>query len=161
MPQQPISVLTRRFTLKQVMRLLKTLTNRSPTRTAIKYYGLKVQGFKPLVKPQKVKPGKGRGQGDYLCTYSVTDVVLLRWFFDLREKGLSVRKFYKAIDYLYDRIPEALEDPDLSFFLTDNEDLCMSFRKGESIQLTGRPGQILLSLDSGSIQEVVEELRSA
>jgi hypothetical protein len=157
---EPINVLSRRLTLLQVMRLLKRLTNKSLTRSAIKYYGLRVQGFRPLVPPEKKRRGKGRGQGDNLCTYSVTDVVLLRWFVELREQGLAVRKFYRAINWLRAHIPEALNDPDLTLFLANNE-MFISFRKGESIQLTRNPGQILLALAGSSIQEVLEEVRSA
>jgi hypothetical protein len=164
MPQT--TSLDARITLTQVMRLLKKLTKKPVSRSSIKYYGLRIQGFRPLVKAKKENPGNGKGNGKNTCTYSVTDVVLLRWFAELTDKGLAVRKFYSAIGWLRDHIPEALTDPDLVFFLTDNEnrDLCVSFRKGEPIQLTSKPGQILLALEGSSVKEVAEEmdhLRSA
>jgi hypothetical protein len=148
-----------RVSLTQVMRLLEKLTKKRVSRSLIKYYGLKIEPFKPLVVAQKENPGNGRGKGKNTCTYSVTDVVMLRWLVELRRKGLAVRKFYKAIFWLREHIPEALTDPNLVFFLTDTEhvDLCMSYRKGDRVQLTGSPGQILLALASSSVRETIKE----
>jgi hypothetical protein len=123
------------------------------------YYGLRVQDFRPLVVPRKRNPGKRRGNGKNAFTYSVSDVVLLRWLFELSDKGLAVRKFYSAMIWLREHMPDALEDPNLYFFLTDNENknLCMSCNKEGSIQLTGKPGQILLALAGSSVKEAIEE----
>lgn len=148
-----------RVSLTQVMTLLERLTGRRVSRSLIKYYG---QKDKPLVVARKKNPknpGNGRGNGGNTCTYSVTDVVLLRWLIELTAKGLEVRKFYKAIAWLRVHIPDALSDPTVVFFLTDNEnaDLCMSCREGKPIQLTGKPGQILLALAGSSVEETVKE----
>jgi hypothetical protein len=156
---EPITLETR-VSLTRVMRLLEKLTKKRPSRSSIKYYGHRSGAFRALVVAKKEGPRKGKGNGKNTCTYSVADVVLLRWLLELTDKGLAVRKFYKAIDWLRDHIPEALTDQNVIFFLSDNEnpDLCMSYHKGETIQLTSKPGQILLALAGSSVKETIDAI---
>lgn len=153
------TTLRTRVSLTQVLTLLERLTRRRVSRSLIKYYGQRATPYKPLVVARKKNRGNGRGNGGNTCTYSVADVVLLRWLIELTAKGLEVRKFYKAIAWLRVHVPDALTDPTVVFFLTDNEnaDLCMSYREGQRIQLTGKPGQILLALAGSSVDEAIKE----
>ncbi len=142
--------------MSQVCRVLEKLEGVSVSRSLVDYYGKKVGEFEPLV-PGKPRRGQGRGRGKNMREYSVTDVVLLRWLIQLARQGLAVRKFYKAIAWLRERMPEALMDPEAVFFLTDNDEVGLCWRKGEPIQLTGTPGQILLALAGATVREVLEE----
>jgi len=146
---------TARLTLTQVCRLLERLEAGPFSRSLINYYGTRIAGFEPLVTASR--KGGGRGSGRNTRLYSVADVVLLRWLLQLARQGLAVRKFYRAVEWLRKNMPEAIMDPEAVFFLTDNEEIGICCRKGAPIQLTGAPGQILLSLSVSSVNEVLEE----
>jgi hypothetical protein len=154
MPTARLATLETTLTLTQVCRLLEKL-GVSSTRSLVNYYSTRIGTFEPLVTAQR--NGKGRGRGKNMRLYSVADVVLLRWLFQLAGQGLAVRKFYNAIVWLRKHLPEALDDPEVIFFLTDNNEVGVSCRQNKPIQLTGFPGQILLTLAASSVTEVLDE----
>ena len=125
------------------------------SRSLVNYYGTRVGTFEPLVTASRKHEGKGRGMN--MRHYSVADVVLLRWLLQLARQGLAVRKFYKAVVWLREHMPEAVADPEAVFFLTDNDEVGLCCRAGVPIQLTGTPGQILLTLAVSSVTEVLNE----
>jgi hypothetical protein len=151
-----IATLDTVLNLAQVCRLLENLEGRPVSRSLVNYYGTRVGNFEALVPASKRKH-EGRGRGRNMRLYSVTDVVLLRWLIQLAKHGLEVRKFYRAVSWLRDHIPEALTDPGSVFFLTDNAEVGLCCRTGVPIQLTGTPGQILLALPGSSVSEVLRE----
>lgn len=151
-----ITTLDTALSLTQVCRLLEKLGGTSVSRSLVNYYGTRVGNFEALVPASKRK-AEGRGRGKNMRFYSVADVVLLRWLLQLARQGLAVRKFYRAVAWLRAHMPEALTDPETVFFLTDNAELGLWCRKGAPIQLTGTPGQILLTLAVSSVNEVLEE----
>jgi len=144
------------LSLAQVCRLLERLEGRPVSRTGVTQYAERVNDKEPLVKPSK-RISEGRGRGDNERTYSAGDVVLLRWLLQLKREGLEVRRFFKAVDWLRKKLPEVLLDPDLTFFLTDNNELALWCKEGERIDLTGSPGQILLKLKASDVSETIDQ----
>ena|ERR1700730_6133562 len=150
-----VSPLDTVLTLTQVCRLVERLEGVPVSRSLVNYYGTRIGSFEALVPASR--KGRGRGRGTNMRLYSVVDVVLLRWLIQLARQGLEVRKFYKAVSWVRDHIPDVLADPETVFFLTDNAELALCCRKGDPIQLTGTPGQILLTLEGSCVSEALEQ----
>jgi len=157
--ENPTVTLDTALSLTQVCALLQKLGHTHVSRSGISYYGSRTTEFEALVPPSK-RAGTGKGRWNNRL-YSVSDVVLLHWLHQLKRQGLEVRKFYRAVNWLRDKMPQALTDPETVFFITDNDELAMFYRKGSPIQLSGTPGQILLTLDGSMVKDVLDETSAA
>src|ERR1700682_493918 len=144
------------LTLTQVCALLEKRRGESVPRSTVSNYSVRVGEFEALVPPSK-RSGHGRGRWDKSRLYSVSDVVLLWWVFTLKEQGLEVRKFFRAVAWVREHMHEGLDDPRAHYILTDNRELGLRCREGNAVQLTGVPGQILLSLHGSMVERVLKE----
>ncbi|MFB3788420.1 MAG: MerR family transcriptional regulator [bacterium] len=75
--------------------------------------------------------------------YSFADLVMLRWFLQLRKQGLSMQKVRRGISYLRKNMPRYIEKPfeHELFFVTDGQDMFALVNGEEAISLVRTPGQ--------------------
>jgi DNA-binding transcriptional MerR regulator len=87
-----------------------------------------------------IRPAQGCGRHKL---YSFSDLILLRWFLQLRKQGLSMQRVRKGIAYLRKNMPKHLDEPlqHNLFFVTDGCDLFMLGDDQEAISLVTSPGQ--------------------
>lgn len=87
-----------------------------------------------------VRPAQGCGKHKL---YSFADLIMLRWFLQLRKQGLSMQKVRKGISYLRKHMPRFVEKPleHELFFVTDGQDIFALVNGEEAISLVRTPGQ--------------------
>ena len=95
------------LTLTQVCAVLEKLQGHPVSRSTVSNYSVRAGDSEALVPPS-IRAGKGRGRWDRARLYSVADVVILWWLFKLKEDGLEVRKFFRAVKWLREHMPEVL-----------------------------------------------------
>ena len=95
--------------------------------------------------------------------YSFSDLVLLRWFLQLRKQGLSMLRVRKGIAYLKKNMPKYMEEPleHNLFFVTDGCDLFMLGDDQEAISLVTNPGQKYFGMIIFDFKKMIEDTRQA
>ncbi len=95
--------------------------------------------------------------------YSFSDLVLLRWFLQLRKQGLSMQRVRKGIAYLKKNMPKYMEEPleHNLFFVTDGCDLFMLGDDQEAISLVTNPGQKYFGMIIFDFKKMIEDTRQA
>lgn len=106
-----------------------------------------------FIKPS-VKEASGYGTGRL---YSFEDIVQLKVAKTLIDKGVSLQKIRKAINYLKKNFPDIKKPLAEMRFLTDGETIFVLADKKEKILDTLRRGQMVFAL---AIGELIEELKS-
>ena len=105
-----------------------------------------------FIKPS-VKEAAGHGTGRL---YSFEDVVQLKVARTLIDKGVSLQKIRKAINYLKKNFPDVKKPLAEMRFLTDGETIFVLADKKEKILDTLARGQMVFAL---AIGELIEELK--
>ncbi len=95
--------------------------------------------------------------------YSFADLILLRWFLQLRKQGLSMQRVRKGIAYLKKNMPKHIEEPfeHNLFFVTDGCDLFMLGSDQEAISLVTNPGQKYFGMVIFDFKKMIEDTRQA
>lgn len=89
--------------------------------------------------------------------YSFSDLVQLKVAKTLKDRGVSLQKIRKAINYLEKNMPGG-EKPLARFrFLTDGENVFVITEKQQAIIDALRSGQVIISIALGEIMEGLEE----
>ncbi len=107
-----------------------------------------------------VRPAQGCGKHKL---YSFGDLVMLRWFLQLRKQGLSMQKVRKGISYLRKNMPRFAEKPLEAelFFVTDGQDMFALVDSEEIISLVKTPGQKYFGVMVYDFQKMINDTREA
>jgi len=105
-----------------------------------------------FIKPS-IREASGYGS---IRLYSFTDLVQLKVAATLKDKGLSVQKIRKSINYLKKTFPEVERPLAEMKLITDGESVFVLTEKKQVILDTLSKGQIVMSI---AIGEIIEELR--
>lgn len=105
-----------------------------------------------FIKPS-VKEASGYGS---VRLYSFTDLVQLKVAKTLKDKGLSVQKIRKSINYLKKTFPEVEKPLAEKRLITDGETIFALTEDKEVILDTLSKGQIVMSI---AIGEIIEEIK--
>ena len=104
-----------------------------------------------------IKPSTREASGyGSIRLYSFTDLVQLKVAATLKDKGLSVQKIRKSINYLKKTFPEVERPLAEMKLITDGESVFVLTEKKQVILDTLSKGQIVMSI---AIGEIIEELR--
>ncbi len=107
-----------------------------------------------------VRPAQGCGKHKL---YSFADVVMLRWFLQLRKQGLSMQKVRRGISYLRKHMPRFIEKPleNELFFVTDGQDMFALVNGEDVISLVRTPGQQFFGVIVYDFQKMINDTREA
>jgi DNA-binding transcriptional MerR regulator len=107
-----------------------------------------------------VRPAQGCGKHKL---YSFSDLVMLRWFLQLRKQGLSMQKVRKGISYLRKNMPKYIERPfeHELFFVTDGQDMFALVNGEDAISLVRTPGQKFFGVMVYDFKKMIEDTREA
>lgn len=107
-----------------------------------------------------VRPAQGCGKHKL---YSFPDLVMLRWFLQLRKQGLSMQKVRRGISYLRKNMPKYIERPfeNELFFVTDGQDMFALVNGEDAISLVRTPGQKFFGVMVYDFKKMIEDTREA
>ena len=127
------------------------------TRTIAKILGLSIRQIDYWDRTHFVKPSVSEASGyGSVRLYSFTDLIQLKVAKTLIDKGISLQKIRKAINYLRKNMPEAKKPLSELRFLTDGETIFVITRNKKVIIDTLKSGQLVLSVALGKIVEDLE-----
>lgn len=95
--------------------------------------------------------------------YSFADLVMLRWFLQLRKQGLSMQKVRRGISYLRKNMPRYIEKPfeHELFFVTDGQDMFALVNGEEAISLVRNPGQKFFGVMVYDFKKMIDDTLEA
>lgn len=65
-------------------------------------------------------PSIRRGQGSgFPKIYSIEDFIILRWLVSLQKRGVSIQRFRDVIEFLKEKMPDAIKKPQNCVLITD------------------------------------------
>ena len=107
-----------------------------------------------------VRPAQGCGKHKL---YSFADLIMLRWFLQLRKQGLSMQKVRKGISYLRKNMPRYIEKPleHELFFVTDGQDMFALVDGEEAVSLVRTPGQKFFGVIVYDFKKMIDDTREA
>lgn len=107
-----------------------------------------------------IRPAQGCGHHKL---YSFSDLVLLRWFLQLRKQGLSMQRVRRGIAHLRKHMPKYIEKPleHELFFVTDGQDMFMLVNGKDVISLVKDPGQKIFGVMIYDFKKMIEDTRAA
>jgi DNA-binding transcriptional MerR regulator len=107
-----------------------------------------------------VRPAQGCGKHKL---YSFADLVMLRWFLQLRKQGLSMQKVRRGISYLRKHMPRFVEKPleHELFFVTDGQDMFALVNGEEAISLVRTPGQKFFGVMVYDFKKMIDDTLEA
>jgi DNA-binding transcriptional MerR regulator len=107
-----------------------------------------------------VRPAQGCGKHKL---YSFSDLVMLRWFLQLRKQGLSMQKVRRGIAYLRKNMPKYIEKPfeHELFFVTDGQDMFALVNGEDAISLVRTPGQKFFGIMVYDFKKMIEDTKKA
>ncbi len=107
-----------------------------------------------------VRPAQGCGKHKL---YSFADLIMLRWFLQLRKQGLSMQKVRKGISYLRKNMPRYIEKPleHELFFVTDGQDMFALVNGEDAISLVRTPGQQYFGVMVYDFKKMIDDTREA
>ena len=107
-----------------------------------------------------VRPAQGCGKHKL---YSFSDLIMLRWFLQLRKQGLSMQKVRRGISYLRKNMPRYIERPleNELFFVTDGQDMFALVNGEDAISLVRTPGQKYFGVMVYDFKKMIEDTREA
>jgi len=127
------------------------------TRTIAKILGLSIRQIDYWDRTHFVKPSVSEASGyGSVRLYSFTDLIQLKVAKTLIDKGISLQKIRKAINYLRKNMPEVKKPLSELRFLTDGETIFVITRDKKVIIDTLKSGQLVLSVALGKIIEDLE-----
>jgi DNA-binding transcriptional MerR regulator len=127
------------------------------TRTIAKILGLSIRQIDYWDRTHFVKPSVSEASGyGSIRLYSFTDLVQLKVAKTLIDKGISLQKIRKAINYLRKNMSEVKKPLSELRFLTDGETIFVITKDKKVIIDTLKSGQLVLSVALGKIIEDLE-----
>ncbi|RJP31147.1 MAG: MerR family transcriptional regulator [Candidatus Omnitrophota bacterium] len=107
-----------------------------------------------------IRPAQGCGKHKL---YSFADLIMLRWFLQLRKQGLSMQKVRKGISYLRKNMPRYIEKPleHELFFVTDGQDMFALVNGEDAISLVRNPGQQYFGVMVYDFKKMIDDTRDA
>ena len=127
------------------------------TRTIAKILGLSIRQIDYWDRTHFVKPSVSEASGyGSIRLYSFTDLIQLKVAKTLIDKGISLQKIRKAINYLRKNMSEVKKPLSELRFLTDGETIFVITKDKKVIIDTLKSGQLVLSVAIGKIIEDLE-----
>lgn len=127
------------------------------TRTIAKILGLSIRQIDYWDRTHFVKPSVSEASGyGSVRLYSFTDLIQLKVAKTLIDKGISLQKIRKAINYLRKNMSEVKKPLSDLRFLTDGETIFVITKDKKVIIDTLKSGQLVLSVALGKIIENLE-----
>lgn len=107
-----------------------------------------------------IRPAQGCGHHKL---YSFSDLILLRWFLQLRKQGLSMQRVRRGISHLRKHMPKYLEKPleHELYFVTDGQDMFLLVNGRDVISLVRNPGQEIFGVMVYDFKKMIEDTRAA
>ena len=107
-----------------------------------------------LIVPS-IRKGQGRGIPKL---YSVGDFIILRWLVSLQRNGISIQRFRDIIEFLKEKIPDAIKKPQNYVLITDGTSI-QFFDKvsAKALDVLKDTGQYLFVFPVGKIIEQSEK----
>jgi DNA-binding transcriptional MerR regulator len=102
-----------------------------------------------------IRRGQGRGIPKL---YSIEDFIILRWLVSLQKQGISIQRFRGVIEFLKEKMPDALRRPQNCVLITDGTSI-QFFDKVSSraLDVLKDTGQYLFVFPVGKMIEQSEE----
>ena len=102
-----------------------------------------------------IRKGQGRGIPKL---YSVEDFIILRWLISLQRNGISIQRFRDIIEFLKEKIPDAIKRPQNYVLITDGTSI-QFFDKvsAKALDVLKDTGQYLFVFPVGKIIEQSEK----
>ena len=127
------------------------------TRTIAKILGLSIRQIDYWDRTHFVKPSVSEASGyGSIRLYSFTDLIQIKVAKTLIDKGISLQKIRKAINYLRKNMSEVKKPLSELRFLTDGETIFVITKDKKVIIDTLKSGQLVLSVAIGKIIEDLE-----
>lgn len=127
------------------------------TKTVSKITGLSFRRIDYWDSTHFIKPSVSEASGyGSVRLYSFNDLIQLKVAKTLMDKGISLQKIRKAINYLKKNIPEIEKPLSKLKFLTDSETVFVLTTNKKTIIDTLKNGQVVFSI---AIGEIVESLK--
>jgi predicted RNase H-like HicB family nuclease len=129
------------------------------TKAVSKIAGLSTRQIDYWDRTHFIKPSVSEASGyGSVRLYSFNDLVQLKVAKTLMDKGISLQKIRKAINYLKKNMPEVRKPLSELRFLTDGETIFVLTKESKKIIDTLKSGQLVFSIALG---EIVETLKGA
>jgi len=127
------------------------------TRTIAKILGLSIRQIDYWDRTHFVKPSVSEASGyGSIRLYSFTDLIQIKVAKTLIDKGISLQKIRKAINYLRKNMSEVKKPLSELRFLTDGDTIFVITKDKKVIIDTLKSGQLVLSVAIGKIIEDLE-----
>jgi len=107
-----------------------------------------------LIVPS-IRRGKGKG---YPKVYSVEDFIILRWLVSLQKHGVSIQRFRTVIEFLKQKMPDAIKKPQNCVLITDGVSIKFFDKvSSQALDVLKDTGQYLLVFPVGKMIEQSED----
>jgi DNA-binding transcriptional MerR regulator len=96
---------------------------------------------------------KGQGSG-FPKIYSIEDFIILRWLVSLQKRGVSIQRFRDVIEFLKEKMPDAIKKPQNCVLITDGTSI-QFFDKvsSQALDVLKDTGQYLFVFPVGKVIE--------
>ncbi|MCI0453793.1 MAG: MerR family transcriptional regulator [Candidatus Dadabacteria bacterium] len=134
---------------KDVIELIEALENIELTFDHLHYYERT-----GLIVPS-IRKGQGRGIPKL---YSVEDIIILRWLASLQRQGISIQRFRDIIEFLKEKMPDAMKKPQNYVLITDGTSIQFFDKVStRALDVLRDTGQYLFVFPVGKMIEQSEE----
>src|SRR3990172_1836527 len=134
---------------KDVIELIEALENIKLDFDHLDYYERT-----ELIIPS-IRSGQGRGIPKL---YSVEDFIILRWLVSLQRNGISIQRFRDIIEFLKEKIPDAIKRPQNYVLITDGTSIQFFYNvSAKALDVLKDTGQYLFVFPVGKIIEQSEK----
>ena len=133
------------------------MTNSFSSKTVSRINGIPTRVIDYWDRTNFIKPSISEASGyGSVRLYSFTDLIQFKVAKFLRDRGLSLQKIRKSLNYLRKHLPEVEKPLAQLRFLTDAETIFVLTNKDKEIIDTLKKGQYVLAI---AIEELINELR--
>jgi len=133
------------------------MTNSFSSKTVSRIIGIPTRVIDYWDRTNFIKPSISEASGyGSVRLYSFTDLIQFRVAKFLRDRGLSLQKIRKSLNYLRKHLPEVEKPLAQLRFLTDGETIFVLTNKDKEIIDTLKKGQYILAI---AIEELINDLR--
>lgn len=102
-----------------------------------------------------IRRGQGRG---FPKIYSIEDFIILRWLVSLQKHGVSIQRFRGVIEFLKEKMPDAIKKPQNCVLITDGTSIKFFDKvSSQALDVLKDTGQYLLVFPVGKMIEQSEE----
>jgi len=133
------------------------MTNSFSSKTVSRIIGIPTRVIDYWDRTNFIKPSISEASGyGSVRLYSFTDLIQFKVANFFRERGLSLQKIRKSLNYLRKHLPEVEKPLAQLRFLTDGETIFVLTNKDKEIIDTLKKGQYVLAI---AIEELINDLR--